>query len=144
VQKYTGINKATSAIASGIATIALRKQVGGKAKAKIRTYSFTDFLAGKVKSLDVVLKDSSYRGILMRDVEVHSATPIWFRYFKSKDGKPGVRAPILMKVAGRVHEKDISDTLSSPDVSKALRMVKLSLPGMGNQQLQFLQPKVDI
>jgi hypothetical protein len=144
IQKYTGLNALSRILSSGIATRVLRHVIGGKSKVRIRTTTMTDLLAGKMQSIDIDIKDAAYRGIPIRDLEMHSSPNVWFRYFKSKQGKPGVRAPLMFSVKGRVHEQDVSDTLASPNVVTALRMVKLDLPGMGRQQLQFLTPKVDI
>src|SRR5207253_2883098 len=74
VQKYTGINKVTSTVSSGVATFVLRSRLHGRSKVKIKTYSFTDLLSGKARGFDVMLKDAAYEGIPIRDIEMHSTT----------------------------------------------------------------------
>jgi hypothetical protein len=144
IQKFTGLNALSRLLSSSVATSVLRKLVGGKSRVRIQTRTMTDLIAGKMQQIDVEIKDAQYRGIPIRELEMHSTPNVWLRYFKSKQGKPGARAPLMFAVKGRVHETDISATLASPNVATALRMVKLDLPGMGHQQLQFLNPKVDI
>ena len=143
LQKYTGINALTNFTASAIATLVVKHEVGGKVRVKVKTYSFTDLLAGKVRSIDVQVKDGKLNDAPVGDLHVYTATPVWFRYFKDKEGKPGVRIPALVTIDGNISEAELSTALASDEVASKIRMIKLDLPGVGKQQLQLLDPKVD-
>jgi hypothetical protein len=62
VQKVTGINIITQYVASKAAEAAIKKKVGGKVKVKVKTYSLTSLISGKVKSVDVHVIDPSVAG----------------------------------------------------------------------------------
>jgi hypothetical protein len=50
----------------------------------------------------------------------------------------------LVAVDGDVDGKELSNALRSKKVAAGLRFLKLDLPGLGEQRLQVLDPKVDI
>lgn len=144
LQRYTGITAATDFVASEATTLGLWLKFHGKVRAKVRTYSFTDLLSGKIKSLDITMKESRYEGVPLDNLHIATATPIWLRYFKRDRQGAGVRSPLLVKIAGSVSGANVADGLASPVVSSSLKSIKLELPGLGGQRLQFLDPKVAI
>lgn len=144
LQNYTGINRLTGFVVSEAVTFGLWLKFHGKVKAKVRTYSLTDLLSGKIKGVDISLKDCSYRRVPFGDLELSSATPIWLRYFKWHGQKAGLASPILVRVKGNVSGEDVAAGLASPAVSQSLKSIKLDLPGLGGQQLQFLDPRVSL
>src|SRR5262249_17265956 len=78
-QNLKGIKPITQIVVSQVTKYVIQKKVGGKVKVKIRTWSLTDCLAGKIKSLDVRIKHCSFKDTRIGDVELSSTTPIWLR-----------------------------------------------------------------
>ncbi len=144
IQKYCGLNSLTNLCLSTGAKIALKLALHGKVKARVQTYNFTDLLSGKVKTIDLDLKGGSYRGVPLGRVHVVSAMPVWIRYLPGRGKKPGVEAPTLLHVRGEVSSREVARGLASPRVSSALRMLKLDVPGLGQQQLELLCPQVSL
>jgi hypothetical protein len=144
VQKVTGITGLTNFVASKACEIALGHILGGKIKAKVRVYSFTDLLAGKFKALDVTAKNASLSGVKVGFLHVATNQPLWVRYRKQHGLKPGVLSPVLVSLEGHVSEKDITHALQNPKIASSLSALKLDLPGLGSQQLQILEPKVQL
>ncbi len=142
VQKYTGVTLVSGFLVSRIASFAVHSQLGGKVKIKITPYSFTDLLSGKVKSIKIALANCNYRSMKLPGLQVESANPLWLKCFPVR--KCWVRTPIMFKLAGQVSSDEISQGLASPSICQALRMVKFDLPGLGKQQLQFLDPQVKL
>lgn len=143
LQKITGINFLTGFVASRVASSVVSHKLGGRVKVKVRTFSFTDLVAGKIKSLDVALDGSQYRGVPLGHLQIASQHPIWVRYRKRNGEKPGMLAPVLIKIQGSMAEKQLADALATQQIASKLRMIKLDLPGLGEQQLQLLEPQVD-
>ncbi|MBI4533951.1 MAG: LmeA family phospholipid-binding protein [Candidatus Melainabacteria bacterium] len=144
VQKWTGLNFVCQVLTSQVVRRGLQRKLGGQMKVRIKLFSLTDLLAGKVKSIDVRLTGSNYRGVPLGKLHISCAQPVWFSYKKKGTTRPGLRAPTLIKIEGDVSEKELGEALKTSRVSSALRMIKLNLPGLGAQQLQLLQPKVDL
>ena len=122
----------------------LRHELGGKVGVKVKTFSLTDLVAGKIKKVELRLSGSAYRGVPLGSLRLATANPVWVRYRRQQGQRPGLRMPVLLATAGTVRETDISSALKSPLVASNLRMVKLDLPGLGEQQLQFVDPQVDL
>lgn len=144
VQKITGMNALSAFVASKAATIALERRLGGQVKAKIKSYSFTDLLAGKVKSLELTFKNATVRGVELGYLHVTAKQPVWFAYRKGKDQPTGVNTPVSLMLDGCMSQKDITTALKDPQVTSTLSTMKLDLPGLGNQQLEILEPDVQI
>lgn len=144
VQKWTGLNFVCQLGASQVIARGLKLKLGGQIKVKIKIFSVTDLLAGKVKSVDARLVGSCYRGVPFGKLHVACAQPVWICYRKKRGTRPGVLSPTLINIEGDVSEVELGEALKTPRVSSALRMIKLNLPGLGAQQLQLLHPKVDL
>lgn len=144
LQKYTGVNFLTEVVASQAAKAVIKKKVGGKVKVKVQTYSLTDLIAGKVKAVDVKVEDPNVNGFGAGDYQISSDSPFWYAYRGGKGRKTGMKAPVLMTVRAQLSEKQIEEALNSTKVAESLRGLKLDLPGLGEQTLQVLKPKVDI
>lgn len=144
VQKISGMNALSAFVASKAATIALERKLGGQVKAKIKSYSFTDLLAGKVKSLELTFKNAKVRGVELGYLHVTAKNPVWFSYRKRKDEPTGVNTPVSLSLDGYVSQKEITQALKDPQVTSTLSTMKLDLPGLGNQQLEILEPDVKI
>lgn len=144
VQKYTGVNRVSSVLAGRIAGALIRHKLKGKAKVKVRLYNFTDLVAGKVKSFDVRLKDSEVEGLDLPEVHVTTKCPVWYSPFKGKDKKRGLNNPVLLSVEGKLHEADVVEALKKQEITRALSVMKLEIPGLGGQELEVLDPDVAI
>ena len=144
LQTVTGLNLLTEVVASEAARLAIQKKVGGKVKVKVKTFSFTDLLAGKVKAVDVQVLDPKVKGFGAGDIKITSDSPFWYQYRRGKGQKTGMQTPVLMSVKAELSEKQIEAALNTPEVTNSLRGLKLDLPGLGDQSLQVLKPKVDL
>ena len=144
VQKVTGITFLSDVIAGQAAKKVLRKKLGGDVKVKVKTFGLTDLMAGKVKSVSVTSGGGAYRNIPIGDVKIATVNPVWYQY-KRKDGeKPGLKSPLLLNVKGELRMQDIIVALGSDRIAQHMRGLKLDLPGLGEQQLQVMRPKVEI
>ena len=137
VQKYTGVNLLTEVVAGIVATAAIHHKVGGKVKVRVKTYSLTDLMAGKIKSVQVDVKEPSLKGVDLGEVTLASQNPIWI-------GRRGLKVPTTLKVRASLSQKQIARALNSPEVSAQLHALKLDMPGLGEQQLEIINPKVEI
>jgi len=145
LQRYTGINWLGAAVASQAASFAVHRKLGGKVKVKIKTYSFTDLIAGKLKSVSLEVRDPRLSGIGLGEVTVKSVNPIWYAYRKPKIGESrGLKSPVMLCVKASLSQKQIAKALENPSVSSKLHGLKLDLPGLGEQQLEVVHPKVEI
>ncbi|MBS2007255.1 MAG: hypothetical protein JST01_09455 [Cyanobacteria bacterium SZAS TMP-1] len=145
LQKYTGINWLSAAVASQAASFAVHRKFGGKVKVKIKTYSLTDLIAGKVKSVALEVRDPKLSGIGLGELTVKSANPIWYAYRKPKSGESrGLKTPVMLCVKANLSQKQIARALENPSVASKLHGLKLDLPGLGEQQLEVVKPKVEI
>lgn len=146
LQTVTGINFVTEIVASQVAKSQIEKKTGGKVRVKVKTFSLTDLAAGKVKSVDVQVLDPKLKGspIQAGDLRLTSDSPFWYEYRKGKDRKRGMQTPVLMTVKAEMSESQIEKALNTPEISRTLKGLKLDLPGLGEQSLQVLKPKVDL
>lgn len=144
LQKYTGINWVTGVVAGKVAGALIRHKIGGKAKVKVKTYSFTDLIAGKLKSVDVKLEGSQVEGVKLGRIEVKADSPIWYYPYKNKSTKRGLHNPVNFAVKGDLNQEDVEKALASQEITSAIRGFKLDLPGLGDRELEVLEPKVDI
>lgn len=149
LQTVTGINLITQICATQATRMVVHKKLGGKVKVRLKTYSLTDLIAGKVKSLSIEVNDPKLKGVGLGEVSLASQNPIWFKYRggKTRDGKPretGLQAPTMMLVRAELSQKQIAEALTTPKLTKQLSGLKLDLPGLGEQQLQVLNPHVEI
>jgi hypothetical protein len=144
VQKVTGITFLSDVIAGQAAKRVLQKRLGGKVKVKVKTFGLTDLVAGKIKSVSVSSAGGSYKSVPIGAVQMASESPIWYQY-KHKDGqRPGLKTPILLDVKGNLSTQDVIVALGSERIAKSLRGLRLDLPGLDDQQLQVVRPKVEI
>ena len=144
VQKVTGITFLSDMIAGQAAKQVLKKKLGGKVKVKVKTFGLTDLVAGKIKSVSVSSDGGSYKNVPLGEVEMASATPIWYQYRHKEGQKPGLKSAILLNVNGNLSTQDIVVALGSDRIARSMRGLKLDLPGLGDQQLQVVRPKVEI
>ena len=144
LQKYSGINWLTNTVASGVTSAALSVKTGSLVKAKVRTYNFTDLLDGEFESVDVKVNGGKFDGMPLGKLHVSTTNPFKMRYFQRKGHNSGLRTPLMVTLEGDVAEKDISKALNSKEVTSQLRFLKLDLPGLGEQHLQVLNPKVEL
>lgn len=142
MQKWTGVNFCTTFLVNRITTFTVRRKVGGHVQAKVGIYSLTDLLAGKLRFVRIALNGSSYKGIPLGKLSISSIHPIRLSFRNSNKHKFGLTEPLLLGVEGSLTEKQLASALENPDVASKLRMIKLDLPGLGDQQLQLIEPKV--
>jgi len=144
VQKYTGLNLLAQVVAEQVATKMLRRRLGGgQVKVKVRTYSLTDLLHGKVSSVQIDLARCLIKAFPIGDMQLISANPIWFE--PGRHGRhSGLRMPFMFNIKVRLNRAEIANALNNPKVSQSIRGLKLDLPGLGAQQLQIVHPKVDL
>jgi hypothetical protein len=144
LQRYTGINWLGAAIASQAASLVVQHKLGGKVKVRVKTYSLTDLIAGKVKSLSIEVKGPKLSGVALGEVSIQSANPIWYAYRKNKNGDRGLKSAVILSVRANLSQKQIALALENPTVASKLHGLKLDLPGLGEQQLEVVKPKVQI
>jgi hypothetical protein len=91
----------------------------------------------------VKLSGASYRGVPLGNLTLASTNPIWYHPFKSRKLQAGLQVPSLVKLNGSINSTCVAVLLNgnAPLISKA---GKLQLPGMGEQQLVFLNPKATV
>jgi hypothetical protein len=141
IQTVTGLNLLASVVAGQAAKTVIKKKVGGDVKVKVKLYSFTDLLSGKVKSVDCSLDGSKIKGVNVGKVSATTNQPIWLDLHDKRH--IGLKAPVLVSVKAALTPQEISTALKSEKVSKSLRGLNLDLPGLGAQQLQVVNPEVD-
>lgn len=144
LQRYTGINWLTGVVASQAAGMVIQHKLGGHVKVKVKTYSFTDLLAGKVKSLSIDVKEPKLSGVGLGEVSLKSTNPIWYAYRKDKSGVRGLKCPVILMARANLSQKQIARALENPGVTSKLHGLKLDLPGLGEQQLEVMKPNVQI
>lgn len=141
IQKYSGLNFISNAIASAVATSALSAYLRGRASVKVKSYNFTDLLQGELRSLDVRIGSGKIYGVPIGALQAKTTTPFKFKYLTKK---PALVTPVLVALDGKVSEQLVGKALRSKTVTENLRFLKLDLPGLGEQHLQVLNPKVDV
>jgi hypothetical protein len=142
LQTVTGLNLLGSVVAGQTARMVLKKKIGGDVKVKVKLYSFTDLLAGKVKGVDCSLKGSNIKGVNIGQVSASTNQPVWLDLHDKLHIQ--LKTPVLVNVKAALTKDEITSALKSEKVSKSLRGLNLDLPGLGAQQLQVVNPKVDI
>lgn len=141
IQTVTGLNLLASVVAGQAAKTVIKKKVGGDVKVKVKLYSFTDLLSGKVKSVDCQLDGSNIKGVNVGKVSATTNQPIWLDLHDKRHIQ--LKTPVLVSVKAALTQEEISTALKSERVSKSLRGLNLDLPGLGAQQLQVVNPEVD-
>jgi hypothetical protein len=142
IQKVTGVNFITGIVAGVIAQSVLHHKLGGKIKVSVKTFSLTDLIAGKVKSVSIQSHGCHLHGVPLGDFSAHSNDPIWFDYRKGGDHVYGLNNPVMLAVKAELNENHVCRALAAEAVIKSMRGLKLDLPGLGETQLQVLNPKV--
>ena len=143
VQKYTGLTMVSDFVASQAADHVLSKKLHGKVKVKVKSYSLTDLIAGKVKSVRIKTAGGAYKDVPVGALELASETPIWYQYHSKNGEKAGLKTPIMLDVKAQLDNKTVVQALESQKIAQSLHGLKLDLPGLGEQQLQVVHPKVD-
>jgi len=144
VQKVTGITTVSQFVAGQVVQRVLQKKLGGHVKVKVRTWSLTDLISGKIKSLEIQLKSSQYQNVPLGKIVISSDTPVWLRYRRENNDRAGLRTPILLRMRAHLTQDNVSNALAVGRVASSLRALKLDLPGLGEQQLQVLDPQVSM
>lgn len=142
IQKYTGINLLTEFIGGKVAGYLIKREVGGSVKVRLKTFSLTDLIAGKIKSADVYLDDAVIEGVPVSGITFNTKMPAWVSK-KRIDGSY-MKSPLAVNVEGEVSQKDVTRALASQKVISSLRGLKVELPGLGEQQLDVVDPDVSI
>jgi hypothetical protein len=144
IQKYSGLTWLSERAAGAAAGAYLSVKTHGRVSAKIRSYGLTDLLGGRFKSMDLTARGGEFRGVPFGNVHIACTTPFQLRYFKRKDQRAGLVAPILVAVDGDIDKAQLSRALKSPKVTDGLRFLKFDLPGLGAQRLSLLDPHVEL
>lgn len=144
IQKYTGLTWIAERGIGLSTSLAAKFALGGHPHIQVKAYSLTDCFSGKFKKISVDLKDCTYKKVPFGQIHASTIMPVQFRAFKTKKGAPGVVAPVMVAVRGEVNEADVSNALQSPKVASSLNFLRLELPGLGDQHLQVLEPKVKL
>lgn len=142
IQTVTGLNLLGSVVAGQTAEMVLKKKLGGDVKVKVKLYSFTDLLAGKLKGVDCKLVGSKIKGVNVGTVDASTNQPVWVDLHDKRHIQ--LKTPVLVTVKAALTKEEITRALQSEKVTKSLRGLNLELPGLGAQQLQVVNPKVDI
>lgn len=141
IQKYTGLNLLGEYIASRIARSVLTKRLGGKVKVSIKTFSLTDLLAGKVKSVKCKLAGACIKGIRLGQITATTSQPVWLDL--SNKRRVHLRSPVLVSIKAALSQKEVTEALNSPRVANSFSRLNLDLPGLGSQQLHVIRPRVE-
>lgn len=144
LQKYTGVTALTAVASNLLLNAGLRIKMGSGIKAKVGIYSATDLLSGKIRNLEIRMTGARYKNARLGDFSLASVNPIWCRLRRHGDIPSGLAQPVMFKISGRISALNVASGLASPAIASNLRSVKLDLPGLGGQCLQFLDPKVTI
>lgn len=144
VQKYTGLTWLSQHTLELCSSLTARCYLGGHPRFSIKTYSLTDSLSGKFKSIEIDLKGCSYKKIPLGNIHLSTVNPVQFRLFKSKRGRAGVAIPVMVAVKGELSEEQIAKALRSSAVCSSLNFLRIELPGLGEQRLQVLEPVVSL
>lgn len=148
LQRYTGINYLAGFISSRVASGVVSHKLGNsvEAKVQVKTYSFTDLIAGKVRCVTVCLTpniDRKSAESMPGSVIATTQHPVWINYRNKKKPK-GVQSPVLVAIDGQLSEDDLANAVANPEVASRLKLLKIDLPGMGSQQIQVLNPNVQL
>jgi len=144
VQKYSGLTFLANALTSALATAAVSSYVRGAAGVKVRSYNASDLWQGEFRSIEIKLKRGKMHGVPIGSVRLRTTTPFKVSYLPWRKTKRGLTTPVLVAVEGDISEQLVSKALRSKSVSENLRFLKLDLPGLGEQRLQILQPRVRV
>ncbi len=144
MQKVTGLTFASQIVTELVAARVAEKKLGGRCKVKVRLYSFTDLLAGKVKTVSIKARQCSLKEVPVGQVVVSSEAPVWFDWHKRNGRVGGLSGAVNLSVVGELNQDDVCKALATEALTKSLRGLRLDLPGLGEQQLQILQPKVSL
>ncbi|MBY0356864.1 MAG: DUF1439 domain-containing protein [Candidatus Obscuribacterales bacterium] len=144
IQKYSGLTWLTERSLNFWGWLAAKSYFGGSPHLSFKTYSLTDSLSGKFKSLDIRMKGSRYKKIPLGDLHLKSENPFQLRLLKSKKGPSGLLAPLMVSVSGEIGEKQIAKALQSGSIADSLSFLKIDLPGLGDQHLRVIDPKVEL
>lgn len=144
LQKYSGLNFVSNAVASAVATAAVSTYLRGRARVKVRGYNFTDLVQGEFRSIDVRVGSGKVQGVPIGAFHARSTTPFKVNPWPWKKDKIGLVTPVLVSLDGQLSEKLAAKALKSKTVTENLRFLKLDLPGLGEQRLQVLEPEVSV
>lgn len=144
IQKYSGLTWLTNTCVSALASAALTAWLGGRVHARVKTYSLTDLFDGEFESVDVKLAGSKWEGVPVGRLHAATTGPFKLHYFQRKGHNSGLRTPLLLSLQGEVSQRDLSRGLHCKKIVSVMRFLKLDLPGLGEQRLQILEPKVEL
>lgn len=144
IQKYTGLTWLSERSIEICSDIAAKIFLGGKPQITVRAYSLTDCLSGKFRAFSAELKNCSFRGIPIAHLKIESLNPPQIRLFNSRKVSPGLRAALMVAVSGDIEERDLSMALRSPEIASQIGFLRLQLPGLGDQQLQIIDPELSL
>lgn len=144
VQKFSGLTFLNNALSSAFASVALSTYVHGLAGVKVRSYNASDLWQGEFRTVEIKLKRGKMHGVPIGSVRLRTTTPFKVSYLPWRKSKAGLTTPVLVAVEGDISEQLVSRALRSKSVVENLRFLKLDLPGLGEQRLRILEPRVDV
>lgn len=143
-QKYSGLNWLTNATLSGTTSLVLSAKTHGFVHARIRTYGFTDLFDGEFRSVDITAHGGKFRGVPFGNVHLATDNPFKLHYFQRRGHNNWLLTPLMVSVDGDIDQAELSRAMNSDTVTDNLRFLKFDLPGLGEQRLQVLKPKVEL
>jgi LmeA-like phospholipid-binding len=146
IQAVTGLTLLTQFVLDQSIQTAIHHKFGGKVRAKVKLWSLTDLIAGKIRGGTLSLTKCSYKGIPLGTIEGRVSSPVQLKYLGSATSRKKVKlgSPVLVTLKAKVKEQDLALALESAKVASSLRALRLELPGLGQQQLEVLCPKIDL
>jgi len=144
IQRVTGITFLSEIISNSVAGYVLKKKLGGKVTAHLKTWSLTDLLAGKIESIKISLRGCNIKGAPLGTIAIHSENPIWYNYRKHSNERRDFKVPVMMNIDMLLDQATAASALQTNKVASSLGALKLDLPGLGAQQLAVLNPQVAI
>lgn len=112
------------------------------AHVKLKADDIGDAFKGNFESFEVSCRGGKYKGMALGAVHVQSERPVQIFYRTKSGHRRGFKAPLLVSMEGTMAERDLSRALQSKTVTSNLRFLKFNLPGLGDQHLQVIDPRV--
>ena len=88
------------------------------------------------------MEEPKLEGVSISNVAVNTKQPAWFSY--KRKNRSNLKKAVVLNVEGSVAQKDITNALASERIVSSLKGLKLDLPGLGEAQLDIIDPKVEI
>lgn len=128
IQKITGMNFISKAIAQSIIKKEIKKATHENFNVKMESFSAKDLLAGKFKSLEVSGKNLNIDGVYIS--QLSSKTLYDFNYVEVKKNEVTFKENMLMDMNMQITNNDLRKTVASTGYLDKLNKINLSCYGI--------------